>query len=306
VLGLDRNDKDAKNSRPVVEALSRFPDQAVEMSGSGKAAVQMDQGRIPLLINGHKASYFFDTGANLSVLSESEAVGFGMEIHKITAHDSSKDINGGSVSFAIAIAKSLTLGDIHLSNVAFLVSGDGQQPFVDMRPGQRGLIGLPVLLALGSVTWTRDGVFEANRSPAAADLSGANICFDDLFLIAQATFEQHAFPFVLDTGAATTELWPKFAKVARDLIRKSGTRGFHTVAGMGITKKFEVTLLPEVVLQLGGESVTLKPGYVFKTRQRTQSKSFYGNLGIDLLRQAQRVTLDFRRMTLELFPSSGS
>ncbi len=306
VLALDPHDREARSSRPVVEALSRFPDQAVQVSGDGKAAVQMDQGRVPLLINGYKASYFFDTGANLSVLSKSESVRFGMEIQEITAEDASKDINGNTVSYSVATAKSLVLGNIHLSNVAFLVAGDGQRPFVEVQPGQRGLIGLPVLQALGSVTWTREGLFEADRSPAPANLSVANICFDDLDLIAQARFDQHVLPFVLDTGAETTDLWPKFAGVARDSIRKSGTRGFHTVTGMGGPKKFKITSLPEIALQLGGESVVLKPAHILKTRQRTLSKWFYGNLGIDLLRQAQRVTIDFRKMTLELFPPSGT
>jgi hypothetical protein len=32
----------------------------------------------------------------------------------------------------------------------------------------------------------------------------------------------------------------------------------------------------------------------------TESQWFYGNLGIDLLRQAQRVAINFRTMTLKL------
>lgn len=73
LLAIDPNDSDAKSTRPFIEALSHFPDQAVQLSGPNKASVQMDGGRLPLLINGKKASYFFDTGANLSILSESEA-----------------------------------------------------------------------------------------------------------------------------------------------------------------------------------------------------------------------------------------
>jgi len=202
--------------------------------------------------------------------------------------------------FRIALAKSLVLGGIELTNVAFLVASNGQPPFADMEPGQRGLIGLPVLRALGSITWTREGFFEANRSSKSLNLAGANICFDDLDVITQARFEGQALPFVLDTGAETSDLWPKFAGIASDLVRKSGIHESHTVAGMGGSQKFEATSIPKVILQLGGKSVTLQPAHILETQERTQSKWFYGNLGVDLLRQAQTVTVDFRTMTLKL------
>lgn len=304
LLALDPNDSDAKDTRPFMEALSHFPDQEVQGSGSSKATVQMENGKLPLLINGRKASYFFDTGANLSTLSESDALRFGMDIQAVKSTGGSTDINGNKVLFRVALAKSLALAGIELSNVAFLVASNEQRPFADMEPGQRGLIGLPVLLALGFIRWTRDGVFEADRSPAPANLSAANICFDDLDLITLARFQRHALPFVLDTGAATSELWPKFARVARDLIHKSGTHESRVVTGMGGAQKFEVTSIPKMTLELGGKSVVLQPAHILETQKRTSGKWFYGNLGIDLLRQAQKVTIDFRKMALELDDSA--
>ena len=298
LLALDPKDSDAKSSRPLLEVLGGFPDQVVQ--GSTKATVQMEGEKLPILINGKKASYFFDSGANLSVLTESEAGRFGMEIKEVKTSQNSTDISGNKVSFRVALAKSVRLGGIELNNVAFLVSNNEQQPFVDMKPGERGLIGLPILRAFGSVTWTRGGVFEADRSPGSVNLSAANICFDDLYVITQARFERHALPFILDTGAATSDLWPKFVGVASDLVRKSGKSESHTVMGMGGSQKFEVTTIPKVVLELGGMSVALQPAHILKTQQRDEGQWFYGNLGIDLLRQAQVVTINFKTMTLEL------
>lgn len=300
LLAIDPKSIDANAARPLIEVLSHFPDQAVQAGAVGRALVQMDDGRVPLLINGKPASYLFDSGANLSVLSESEALRLGMEIQQFRSDEASRDINGNRVPFRITVAKTLALGDIQLSNVAFLVADDEQQPFADMRAGQRGLLGLPVLQAFGSVTWTRDGVFQADRSPVSANLFEANICFDNLDLITQARFEHHVLSFVLDTGAEKSDLWPKFAKVARPLIRQSGNHGHHTITGMGGAEKFEITSIPKVVLQLGGESVALQPAHILKARQKSNRKWFYGLLGIDVLRQAQRVTIDFRTMTLQL------
>jgi hypothetical protein len=303
LLALDPNDSDAKSTRPFIEALSRFPDQAVHQSGANKVTVQMDDGRLPLVINGKKAAYFIDTGANLSTLSELDALLFGMEIHEVKS--TGADINGNRVLFRIALAKSFALRGIELRNVAFLVVAKDAQPFVDMEPGQRGLVGLPVLLALGSVTWNREGAFEVDLSPSHGDLGVANICFDDLNLITEARYEGHAYPFVFDTGAVTSDLWPKFADIARDLIRKSGTHEAHTVTGVGGGQKFETVSLPKVILELGGEAVALQPAHILKSQQEGTQEWFYGNLGIDLLRQAESVTINFKAMTLHLDKSVG-
>ena len=302
LLAIDPNDTDARGGRPLVEVLSHFPDQTVR--GGNKAITQLDGGKLPVLINARKASYFFDTGANLSVLTESEAAQFGMEVQAVTADQVSTDISGAKVSFRVALAKRVSLGAIELSNVAFLVSSNDQQPFVDMEPGHRGLIGLPILSALGSVSWTRAGLFEADRSPAPAKLYAANLFFDDLDLITQARFESQALPFILDTGAATSELWPKFADVAGDLVRTQGTQESHKVMGMGGSQEFEVTSIPKVMLLVGGLSVALEPARILKTQQRDAGKWFNGNLGIDLLGQAERVIIDFRRMTVVLVRGS--
>jgi len=74
--------------------------------------------------------------------------------------------------------------------------------------------------------------------------------------------------------------------------------------GMGGTQNFQVTSVPKVVLELGGMPVSLQPAHILKTQQREAEKWFYGNLGIDLLEQAERVTIDFRKMTLVLLPGS--
>ena len=69
LLLVDPNKSDAKGSRPLIEVLSRFPDQAVQ--GASTATVQMDDSKLPLLINGTRASYFL-TRAPIYRLSASQ------------------------------------------------------------------------------------------------------------------------------------------------------------------------------------------------------------------------------------------
>jgi hypothetical protein len=90
--------------------------------------------------------------------------------------------------------------------------------------------------------WTREGVFAADRSALPVNLSAANMFFEGLNLITQARCDRRVLAFVLDTGATTSELWPKFAGVARDLIHKSGTREPNKVMGMVGGEKSLVTV----------------------------------------------------------------
>lgn len=297
LLAVDPNDADTKDTRPIVEALSHFPDQAIE--GALKWTGHMDDGKLPLSINGKSAEYFFDTGANLSMLTESDAKMFGLQVRDVVS-GATQDVNGNTAPIRIGVAETVEFGGIKVRNVTFLVASNQQQPFVEMQPGQRGLIGLPVLRALGSFTWTKKGAFAVDRTPVSRNLSSANLCFEDLYLITQASFEGHRLPFVLDTGASTTDLWPRFVDAAKDLVRRSGRHEAHSVTGVGGEQQFEAISLPKVSMELGRLSVVLQPAHILQKMSRESSQWFYGNLGLDLLGQASTVTIDFRTMTLQL------
>jgi len=109
---------------------------------------------LPFSINGVHATYWFDTGAGLSVLTESEAKRFGLRAHPASVQVG--DLNGTQVNTRIAVADKLSIGSIRIRHVAFLVMPDNQPPFNDQSPGSRGLIGIPVLLALKTFVWGAD------------------------------------------------------------------------------------------------------------------------------------------------------
>jgi hypothetical protein len=58
--------------------------------------------------------------------------------------------------------------------------------------------------------------------------------------------------------------------------------------------------LPEVMLRNGGFEMTLRPASVLLQETLPESKDYYGVLGWTLLRQADRVTFDFKSMKLTL------
>lgn len=216
-------DGSVANALPLAAALAHSPDQALTRRAPVRfPASATDRGhRLPVAINGHPARYVLDSGANFSVLTESEARRCGLTIRD--ASTTIANVAGGQLGLRVAVADELTLGGARLTNVAFLVFRDAQQPFPEMAPHERGAIGIQVLLALGSLHLHRDGRIELGIEPATKSAaSGAPLCFDNLYLVARAACRDRPLMVIVDTGARTTQLWPPFARALPELMTTAG------------------------------------------------------------------------------------
>lgn len=260
--------------------------------------LELHEDGLPLSIHGVSATYWFDTGANFSVLSESEAKRFGLTVRSVAAKAAVS--TGAKVDFRLAVADRLTFGPILLENVAFLVFPDDQPPFKDASPGSRGLIGIPVLLAFERFAWSSDKKFEIGSKPLNARAFRPNLCFDGNTPVTQVQFQNRNLTFVLDTGATNTDLFPPFAAAFPELVRNSQKNDSYKMEGVGSSKKMNAAILDAVNLVVGGYPVVLKPANVLLNPTGETNKLFQGNLGIDLLQQAHEAIFDFRAMTLSL------
>jgi hypothetical protein len=251
---------------------------------------------VPVSINGMPATYTFDTGANLSLLSESEAKRLGLAIRDVESR--MEVMTGARVSLRIAVADELAAGGFRLKHVAFLVFPDNQPPFDDLPPGERGIIGIPVLLAFQSFSWGSDGTFQI--SVPFRRLPHADLCFDEQIPVVDVQFENSRLNFSLDTGAEETYLYPPFAAALPQLMRDQGKKESQTLTGISSSTQVESSTLPKLQLDIGGFPTVLRPAHVMLGLTTAGSKFFDGNLGMDLLTQPQRTTVDFKSMTLTL------
>jgi len=298
MLVLEPADSDAKSVRPLLAALSSSPDQSIGRRHSSRLSLHREGADlgVPVFINGTPATYTFDTGANLSLLSESEAKRLGLAVRDVES--SMEVMTGARVSLRIAIASEFAVGAFRLKHVAFLVFPDDQPPFNDLPMGERGIIGIPVLLAFQSFSWGSDGSFEI--SAPRRRLAHSDLCFDGQIPVADVQFENRSLSFSLDTGAEVTYLYPPFAAAFPDLVKEQGKKESQKVTGVGSSTQVESSTLPKLQLGVGGIATILQPARILLAQTTAGSKLFDGNLGMDLLTQAQRTTLDFRSMTLTL------
>jgi predicted aspartyl protease len=300
ILAIKPDAKDVTDILPTLKVLAPFVRQTVVSRGASMVGFELvDQNLVlPVAIDGRAANYILDNGFSLSGMSESEAKRLKLSVHTVSTEIDTA--SGAAVNVRIAVVHDLVLGRVHLRNVAFYVLPDDQPPFKDRAPGHRGILGLPVVLALEHFAWQpASGTFRIFASASQGPAPGANLAFDGSNVFTELIFRGRAIDVNLDTGAQNTVLYPSFAKQFPDLQEHSTTEE-HRVIGVGGSASMKSFTLPSLEFQLGGVDVALKPATVLLEESNSTSAWFRGNLGMDLLNQARRVDVDFGSMTLSL------
>ncbi len=287
---------DPKEMLPVVNALNNFPAMAIVSRRPTSLQIEPRSTFLPLKLNGHDAEFFFDTGAGISVIGESEARDLGLtnrDVEGKLGDSSGKGVTG----LHIALVKDLTLGGLHLSNVPFLVLSDTSEPWITLPLKRRGIIGIPVLLTMRTINWKPAGSFAFGFPGQALHLATCNTLFQNSNPVIDVRVAGEHLDFTLDTGAVNTDLNPAFAR-ALPALMKTGTPEKQSIEGLGGRSEGQSILLPSVALEFGGRTAVLKPAHVFI--EHGNGTWAAGNMGIDVLNQGSGFTLDFGAMTLRL------
>jgi predicted aspartyl protease len=273
--------------------LAGVPDQ---VNGRPRRAVlRHDPGdfTIPVSVEGKVDDFVFDTGAWVSVLTAKRAARLGLKIDATPRVLSGS--SGQSASFRFAIAKEVNIGGTRFRNVSFaVVEGTGSLADVDA-----GIVGMPILLALGVIRWSPDGAVEIG-SPAPRVRTDANLVFDRNRLLLRTRVFSRDVLTTLDTGAETTDLNQNFADTFPQAVQ-GAKKGKTDITGVGGTQAFDSLEIPEVRFGIGPAEVLLRPATI--TLQRIAvvgGDCCVGNAGQDLLKQAAGFMIDFSAMTLQL------
>ena len=252
----------------------------------------------PILVNGKRATYLLDTGAWISVMTEAEAKRLGLTIREGTGVLG--EPSGKGVKIRTAVAKTLSVGSTIFYNVSFAVLPD-VEPWKSMPSGRGGIIGVPILLHLGCIRWTKSGRWEVGCRDGSSRSDTANLVFfGNHLLLASTVLKRQAF-MTLDTGAETTDLNANFARQFAREIQDVGKKSSTRVEGLGGSTDIESITVPKLDFLIGGKSATLRPANVtLQENSALGGRCCIGNIGLDLLLQTARVTIDFSRMNLHL------
>ncbi len=293
-------DDTLRDARARVAAVAQFPPMSVAARGLSRLRYtsQDDKLTVPLLVNGKAARFAMDTGAALSVIGESAARALAMDLRD--DRFAMTDAGGQRLPCRAALAAELAVGRFQLRNVAFCALPDNQPGFAGIPEMERGLIGLPVLLAFGAIRWTADGVLEIGIPPAKRDLAQSNLCMDGGTPVLEAAFGSGTLRLGLDTGNPATFLFPEFGADFPDTLKTAAAAEEHELQGLGESVTVEIRTLPRLDLLVAGQPVSLESVPVLTGPAAAGCLSCSGNAGLDLFGHARRVTLDFQAMRLIL------
>jgi predicted aspartyl protease len=255
---------------------------------------------VPLQIGDKKEWWIFDTGASISTITVSTANRLGLTISRERASTQSS-ATGKEVPIWITVIPQIRFGSAIAHDAVAQVMDDKD---LDINLGENGhyqiegILGYPVLEALGSFTFTGNELTVAPESQPTS--RSTRLYVDEMTPLVEATAGGHELIFGFDTGAFSSSFSAKyFRKFPHDFA--SLTDREYMVAGAGGTRSSRDYELPRVELELGSATATFKNVDVLTSDLGAGLlDEVFGNLGQDVIRQFKTVTIDFKRMRLSV------
>lgn len=288
----------ASNVRGLWAALAGTPAQTVRVPGPVRIEAARDRAglvNVPVAAGGATVGFVWDTGANLSTVTESTAREMGFRVLDATVDVGSS--TGALTRARVGVAPELRIGEATVRDAVFLVFPDSALAFPQIDYQIRGIVGFPVIAAFGATTVMRSGGLVLADTAAGGGGGPQNLCMRGLMPIVAAEHEGRRLHFTFDTGAQTTSLYPPFHALHRAAVERRPATTVRT-GGAGGTREVRAFSYSPLVLALGGREVTVPTVSVFAERTTDDSEHVYGNLGQDVIRQFESMTFDFRRMQI--------
>ena len=248
----------------------------------------------PVKGNAVMDSFIFDTGANFSTISESQAKKMNFKIinTKIDVGSSTKTV----VESKLAVADSFYVGDILFENVIFLVLPDSQLTFPQINYAIKGIIGFPVIHQLDEVHLHKNGMITVPEKHKESKL--ANMFFEGLNPVVKVYSDNDTLLFTFDTGAKSSELSMKYFTEHEERVKSKGEFQTNQSGGVGGVNSINEYMLRNFPMKIGSKSLILSQIPV-TLEEYGFNKYFDGNLGQDAINQFNRLIINFEQMYID-------
>ncbi|SHM90527.1 Aspartyl protease [Chitinophaga jiangningensis] len=285
--------KDMQNSLKIWNALKDQPKQTITINGYNELKMHKDKAglkNLQITTSKDTLPFIFDTGANISTITESTAKR--MEMIIIPAAIEVSTITGNTVKANLAVCKKFRLGNIDIENAVFLVLKDKELSFPQISYQIHGILGYPVIEALKEVQLTIDDYLIIPLKETAMT-GNSNLAIDGLTPLIYID----DMNFTFDTGADHTILYAAFYRQNKTRIDKAykltkvslGGAGGHTVLpGFKISHSFTIN----------GKNVTINDISLLK--DNISNEAGHGNIGQDVIKQFGKMTINFDQMFIKL------
>ncbi|MGX5687442.1 pepsin/retropepsin-like aspartic protease family protein [Arcticibacter tournemirensis] len=281
---------DLKNDFALWSALANTPAQTITIKDNTILKIVQDKAglkNIKVTTDADSVDFIFDTGANISTISRSVATKMGMKL--IDASIKVGAITGKEVSARLALCDKLLIGNMQINNAVFLVFDDADLAFPQIGYHINGILGFPVIEAMKEITLTKDGYLTV---PKKADHASyvTNMAMDQLIPLLFIKDN----PFTFDTGADNTILFRPYFLENREAITGQYQPETISFGGAGGAMKYKGYKI-NASLDIAGRKISLK-GISLVTDDMGKDDGIFGNIGQDVIKQFQSMTLNFKSM----------
>lgn len=291
--------KDLLNSLALWSVLGTIPSQQiVTESSSGVPISRNNFNHWIIQVRADRCEesipFVFDSGANISTIRRSVAIRMGVHFTGSTVEVNNSV--GTTVGTECGYIPRLMIGDMVVENIMVLIMPDASLTFDDLGYSIDGIIGFPVIRALGEFSISGDGWLRISPQDVN-EPRRQNMFQKGMLPFVEVWLDGERLTMVLDTGAAISQLSRRYYKKHRVKIKKYSAQATVSIGGAGATKEFCHHRLKDKSFEVSGKTIALPSVNVMMTNTFRDKKND-GFMGQDMLLHSGEVVMNFHDMYL--------
>lgn len=286
--------KSLKNTLKIYNPLRNVPKQEVFKKTDIRIKFNRDKAGLTTLnikMGQKNSDFIFDTGANISVIQASEAKKYNLKF--LPSNFQVNALTGKKVQSRLAVADTLELDGITITNVVFMVFEDSDLSFPIADYEIKGIIGFPVIRAFQEIHITKNDELFIPMEPSDFKNRSKNLAINGLKPMVAVIYENDTLNFQLDTGASNTSLHASFYKKYEQKIKDVYPTKTVTSAGAGGMVEQDGFEIDSLTLRIHNKIAVLDSVNLVKSKLNDRDV-LHGNLGQDYIRKFDRMIISFK------------
>ncbi|MGL4805528.1 MAG: aspartyl protease family protein, partial [Bacteroidales bacterium] len=239
--------------------------------------------------------FVFDSGANMSVITESMADSMDMDILNSGLVDVGTSIDG-TVKAKIAFADQLNLGNLIVENCAFLVLPDSILDFKEVNYKIKGIIGYPVMREMGEMIISKQGIMSIPPVPVYKKKS--NLFMDGQSPILKAEYKNQTVQLLFDTGSTGTQMYASFYTKYDIDTKRYGDLTTINIGGAGGSTRVTCFAWKDFPLTIADYNIQLPLVHVLITPLGLKRYVSDGVIGQNMAEEYEEMIINFKDMYL--------
>jgi predicted aspartyl protease len=289
--------RDIQNSARLWSALSSVPAQSITRHGSSTIQTKHNDLGLtewPVEVNGEMHNFIFDTGANLSTVIRSYAVKLGFKIIDTSIKVGS--ITDTQTIARLAVAPAIKIGEVTINNAIFLVFEDKDFYVAPARFQINAIVGFPIIEALKEISFRKNGEVFLPANPGAG--GEQNMFLDGLTPGIAGVFRGRRLTFTFDSGADNTLFYPRFYRANETEIKRKYKAQPRRLGGAGGVTPVIAYRVTDLVISFSGKDARFTAADILTRGVNEEARYYDGNLGQDLIKQFEKMTINFNAMSI--------